>query len=420
MSRRPPASARSATPRVPGLPWRGRLLVLAALVFAAANLRTAITSLTPLLDVVGASLGFGTGVAAVLGTLAPAAFALFALLTPPIDARLGLERTTVLAMLLAGAGLLARGLVDGPTGLVIASFAALAGMGIGNVVLPPLVKRYFPDRVGSVSAIYITALQLGTMLPAFVAVPMAQAWGWRVSLGAWALAALLAALPGLPLLGGDRARGEDPLHAVPPPGARVRHSRVAWALGTLMGMNSLVTYAMFTWIPLWMVDAGATPARAGALLGVYSAVGLLSTLAVPVLAARMRRPYWIVVATLVFHAVGYAGLLIAPLAFADLWMSLLGLAGATFALALTLINLRTRTPAGSTRLSGFVQAIGYLMACAGPLLVGWLRDASGGWHWPVAFLGACVAILAWSAWHACKPSMLEDQWQAPAVRGSRA
>ncbi|HEY4555591.1 MAG TPA: MFS transporter, partial [Lysobacter sp.] len=284
-------------------PWHGRLLVLAALVLAALNLRTAVTSLTPLLGMVGESLQFGTAVAGALGTLAPAAFALFAVLTPVIDARLGLERTTVLAMVFAGTGLLVRALVDGPTGLLVASFVALAGMGIGNVVLPPLVKRYFPDRVGAVSAMYITTLQIGTMLPAFVAVPMAETWGWRVSLGAWALPAFVAVLPWLPLLRRARADGRhDELHVPPPAGARVWRSPVAWALGTLMGMTSLVTYAMFTWIPRWMVDAGASPARAGALLGIYSAVGLVSTFVVPMLAARMREPFWLVAATLVLHA----------------------------------------------------------------------------------------------------------------------
>ena len=397
-------------------PWRGRLLALAALVLAAFNLRTAVTSLTPLLGTVGEALGFGTTVAAVLGTLAPAAFAVFAVLTPRIDARLGLERTTVLAMLLAAAGLLARALVAGPAGLVIASFAALAGMGIGNVVLPPLVKRHFADRIGGVSAMYITSLQLGTMLPAFVAVPLAQAYGWRASLGAWALPALLAVLPLLPLLRRTRADGRhDALHVAPPVDARVWRSPVAWSLGALMGMTSLITYAMFTWIPRWMVDAGASPARGGALLGIYSGVGLVSTFVVPVLAARMRRPFVLVAVALALHAVGYAGLLLAPLAFAGLWVALLGLAGATFPLSLTLINLRTRTPAGSARLSGFVQSMGYLLACAGPFVVGALRDASGGWHAPVVFLAACIALQAVGGWYACRPRMLEDGWRRAAA-----
>lgn len=394
--------------------WRGRRLALAALVLAAFNLRTAVTSLTPLLAMVGDSLHFGTAVAAVLGTLAPAAFALCALATPSINARLGLERTTMLAMALASLGLLMRSFAAGPGTLVAASFLALAGMGIGNVVLPPLVKRYFADRVGGVSAMYITSLQLGTMLPALVAVPMTQAFGWRVSLGAWALPALVAALPLVPLLRRARDGRGDALHVAPPAGARIWRSSVAWALGTLMGMTSLVTYAMFTWIPRWFVDSGATPARAGALLGIYSGVGLVSTFVVPMLAVRLRQPFAIVAVALLLHAAGYAGLLVAPLAFAGLWAALLGLAGATFPLSLTLINLRTRTPVGSARLSGFVQSMGYMLACAGPLAVGALRDASGGWRAPVAFLAGCIALLAVGGWQACRPRTVEDDWRRTA------
>lgn len=403
-------------------PWRGRLLVLAGIALAAINLRTAITSLTPLLDVVGDALAFGSGVAGVLGMLAPAAFALFGLATPMLAARFGLERTVVAAMLLAGAGLLARGLVGETSGLMLASIVALAGMGIGNVLLPPLVKRYFPDRIGAVSSLYLTSLQVGTMLPAFAAVPLAQAYGWRVSLGSWSVLAFVAVVPWLLVLWRGRsarlalpAQSADAvalLRPRPPAGARVWRSPLAWAMGTLLGMTSLITYAMFTWLPRWMTDAGATPAGAGALLGVYSAAGLVSSLLVPVLVTRMRQPFHLVLVMLVFYLVGFGGLLAAPTLMPALWVSLVALAGATFPLSLTLINLRTRTPAGSAGLSGFMQGLGYLLGCAGPIVVGLLREATGGWWWPVGFLGACVLVLTWSAWQACRPRMLEDSWGA--------
>src|SRR3546814_4480926 len=65
-----------------------------------------------------------------------------------------------------------------------------------------------------------------------------------------------------------------------------------------------------------------------------------------------------------------------------LWVPLVGLGPSTFPLGLTLINLRTRTPAGSAPLSGFMQGVGYAVACLGPLLFGELREATGGWTWP--------------------------------------
>lgn len=409
----------------PHAPWRGRLLVLAGIALAAINLRTAITSLTPLLQAVGEALAFDTAVAGVLGMLAPAAFALLGIATPALASRLGLERTVLAAMALACVGLLARGLVGDTAGLMLASVVALAGMGIGNVILPPLVKRYFPDRIGVVSSLYLTSLQIGTTLPAFVAVPLAQAQGWRVSLASWSLLALVATLPWLLVLWrgrparpaadagpGVQADAAALLRPRPPHGARVWRSPLAWAMGTLLGMTSLITYAMFTWLPRWMTDAGATAVGAGALLGVYSAAGLVSSLLVPVLVARMRQPFHLVAVMLVLYVVGFGGLLVAPTLLPAMWVALLALAGATFPLSLTLINLRTRTPAGSASLSGFMQGLGYLLGCAGPLVVGLLRDATGGWTWPVAFLGACVLVLTWSAWSACRPRMLEDSWAA--------
>src|SRR3546814_17919200 len=100
-------------------------------------------------DVCSSDLG-GT-MAGVLGMLPSAAFAVFGVATPAIAHRIGLERTALLAMALAALGLVLRSLAGGPGGLLFGSIVALAGMGMGNVVLPPLVKRYFADRGGTQS-----------------------------------------------------------------------------------------------------------------------------------------------------------------------------------------------------------------------------------------------------------------------------
>lgn len=397
----------------------GRWLVLAGVLLAAFNLRTAVTSLTPLLDTLRAQFGFGPGIAGVLGMLPTAAFAFFGVATVRIVHRFGLEKTTALAMVLATLGLLVRGWAPGVATLGLASLLALAGMGIGNVALPPLVKRWFPDRVGSLSAAYITVLQAGTMVPAFVAVPLAQAFGWRVSLAAWALPAALALVPWL-VLSLQQARvhahGGDIDTTRPPPGARVWRAPLAWALCAMFGMTSLATYAMFTWLPRWFVDAGASEAQGGNLLGIYSAVGLATSLCVPLLAARLRRPALIVLAAVLCYAAGFAGMLLAPLRLSWLWASALGLAGATFPLGLVLINLRTRTAAGSAALSAFVQGVGYSVACLGPLLFGLFHEWSGGWRWSVGFIALCVAVMAWGGWTASRPRTLEDEW-SPAGAG---
>ena len=405
--------------------WSGRGLVLLGIVLSAFNLRTAVTSLTPLLDTLGDTFGFGATMTGVFGMLPTAAFALFGVTTPALAHRMGLERTALLAMLLAMLGLLLRSAAGDTTALVAASLTALAGMGIGNIVLPPLVKRYFADRVGTVSTLYITVLQAGTILPALVAVPVMEAAGWRISLGLWAVFAAASAVPWCLVLWQERSTAsplarvhdaavtvddEAPELAAPRPAGRAWRSPVAWGMALMFGMTSLGTYSLLTWLPKVMVENGASEAFGGVMVALYSAIGLLPSLLVPALAVRMRNPFPIAALVFGLNMLAFAGLLWAPMAAPWLWAIIAGLGPATFPLGLTLINLRTRTPAGSAALSGFMQGVGYSLACLGPLLFGWLHGASGGWAWSFAFLMLCSVILLMAAWFACKPQQLEDHW----------
>ena len=418
------------TSPVPSLPNRpglteGRALVLAGIVLSALNLRTAVTSITPLLDELGGVFGFGATMAGVLGMLPSAAFAVFGVATPAIAHRVGLERTALLSMALAALGLVLRSLAGGTGGLLFGSIVALAGMGMGNVVLPPLVKRYFADRVGTLSTLYITVLQLGTILPALVAVPVAAAVGWRISMGAWALVAVAAALPWIGVLWIERRKTSDlarcraaavaagdeaPELAAPAPRGRVWRTSLGWGMALMFGMTSLAVYSMFTWLPKILTEAGATPAFGGTMLALYSALGLAGAVTIPALAVRVPNPFPLVLACAACHFAGFAGLLWAPMAAPLLWVPLVGLGPSTFPLALTLINLRTRTPAGSASLSGFMQGVGYAVACLGPLLFGVLHEATGGWEWPFTMLATSVVLMVAGGWQACRQRMLEDSW----------
>ena len=421
-----PAPQGSSSSSFAKSPWSGRGLVLGGIVLSAFNLRTAVTSLTPLLDELGKLFGFGATMTGVFGMMPTAAFALFGSLTPRIAQRIGLERTALAAMTLAAAGLLLRPAAGSTAGLLLGSAVALAGMGIGNIVLPPLVKRYFAARVGTVSTLYITVLQLGTILPALLAVPLAAASNWQVSLGSWALFAIVAMLPWVALLVVERRRrgstlaqvhdlavapaDEAPELSKPAANGKAWRSPVAWGMALMFGMTSSITYSMFTWLPRLLVEAGGSAALGGAMVALFSTLGLVSALTMPALAVRMRNPFLIVLGCCVFYALAFLGLLLAPMKWPVLWVALLGMGPSTFPLALTLINLRTRSPAGSAALSGFMQGVGYSLSCLGPLLFGLLHEYSQGWGWPFAFLGLCALVLMLGGYLACKPRMLEDTW----------
>lgn len=405
----------------PSAQRRGRGVVLAAVLLSAFNLRTAVTSLTPLLERIAHEYDFGAPTMGALGMLPTAAFALTGVATPALLRRFGLLQTALIAMGLATIGLLVRPLLPGTGGLLLGSLVALAGMGVGNVVLPPLVKRYFGDRVGGVSTLYITVLQVGTLLPALMAVPVADAWGWRSSMMVWMLPALLALIAWALVHARHRrlaATGPAPVTPTPEAEGRVARTALGWSMALTFGMTSLVTYSMFTWLPTLFREAGASPAFGGTMVALFSALGMVGALTMPALAVRLRNPFPIVLLCAACHLVAFAGLWWAPLAVPILWVTLLGLGPSTFPLALVLVNQRSRTAAGSAALSGFSQGMGYLVSCLGPFLFGWLHAHRGGWTSPFLFLAACIVIQLVAAWVACRPQWLEDVW-APPARSAR-
>ncbi|MEA9759277.1 MFS transporter [Xanthomonas campestris pv. raphani] len=405
----------------PSAQRRGRGVVLAAVLLSAFNLRTAVTSLTPLLERIAHEYDFGAPTMGALGMLPTAAFALTGVATPALLRRFGLLQTALIAMGLATIGLLVRPLLPGTGGLLLGSLVALAGMGVGNVVLPPLVKRYFGDRVGGVSTLYITVLQVGTLLPALMAVPVADAWGWRSSMMVWMLPALLALIAWALVHARHRrlaATGPAPVTPTPEAEGRVARTALGWSMALTFGMTSLVTYSMFTWLPTLFREAGASPAFGGTMVALFSALGMVGALTMPALAVRLRNPFPIVLLCAACHLVAFAGLWWAPLAAPILWVTLLGLGPSTFPLALVLVNQRSRTAAGSAALSGFSQGMGYLVSCLGPFLFGWLHAHRGGWTSPFLFLAACIVIQLVATWVACRPQWLEDVW-APPARSAR-
>ncbi|MDI9997222.1 MFS transporter [Rhodococcus ruber] len=391
---------------------RGRLLVFVAIVMSALTLRLAVTSFSPLAEQIRAELGFAPAVVGVFGMVPTAMFAAFGLLTPVIARRAGLETTALIAMLAAGVGMAARALTHETWTLLAFSALALAGMGVGNVVIPPLVKRYFSDRLVVVSTVYIVGVQIGTVLPALAAVPVAEAAGWRWSIGLWAAWAFAAAIPWIGVL--HRARGAKPGTRDAPPSApapgRVWRSPVAWGMAGMFGMTSLITYSMFTWIPAVLLDAGGSEALGGAMTALFSFVGLAASFVAPAACARMRDPFPLVLVCVASYAVGFTGLLLAPLTATALWVLAIGVGPTTFPMALTLINLRTRTHAASAALSGFTQGLGYTVACAGPVLVGVLREITGGWTAPFVFLGGAAFVVLIAGRVACRPRYVEDTW----------
>ncbi|MCJ1674778.1 MULTISPECIES: CynX/NimT family MFS transporter [unclassified Rathayibacter] len=388
-------------------PQRTALLALAAIVMTALNLRTAVTGFSPLLETIGADLGFGPSLYGAFGTIVTASFAVFGVVAAAAARRFGLERTLAVATLMTTAGLVLRALSPSPLALVLSSVVAFAGVGTSNVLIVPIVKRYFADRLKTISSLYLALLQTGQFVAPLVAVPLASALDWRFAVGVWAALTAVACLLWAALA--RRREAGTAAAAAPTRLAGAWRTRLLWAMVLMLGMTALNTYAIITWLPTILVDAGADPAQGGALLALFSIFGLGAAFVVPPLTLGMRNPSIVVVVCVALLAVGYVGLLVAPLAGAVAWVVCLGLGVSTFPMTLTLVNARTRSTAGSSVLSGATQGLGYALACAGPLLIGLLYEAQGSWTGSYVLLLASLVVLLLSGLAASRPRFLEDE-----------
>jgi len=383
-------------PETPRLPlWAGRTVALLAIMLIALSLRSAVAAISPITEEIGRDIQLTSVGIGIIGMLPPIFFALSGFIAPPVARRLGLEGALVLAIVVMVAGHIVRAASGTYAALLVGSALALVGMGIANVLLPPAVKRYFPDRIGAITAGYATIMSISTALPALLAAPLADSIGWRFSLGVWSALAMIAIIPWVILLSRHRAHlAAEALDPTPeleeaPPAlvARLWRSRTAIAIAIALAVSAINAYASFAWLPQVLVDiARVTPVEAGSLLALFSFAGLPASIIAPIVVARLKYGGLIIYIGVAFFVLGYLGLLFLPGGPIWLWVLLIGSGQILFPVSLVLINSRTRGHAGSVALSGFAQATAYTIGACGPLIVGVLHDVSHGWTAPLAFL----------------------------------
>ncbi|MFE9218038.1 CynX/NimT family MFS transporter [Streptomyces lavendulae] len=395
---RPEAVRTAAHEPLPASPhvaptWLGPVLIV-GIVLAALNLRPAITSLGALFEETRTGLHMSGTVAGLITSVPALCFAVFGVTAPRLSRRFGPAAVVCAGMAAVAAGLLIRPFADSAAAFLAASALSLAGIALTNVLLPVIVKRWFPDRVGTMTGLYSMALAAGTSLAAAATVPLTSALGgsWRAGLLVWAVLAALAVLPWLPIAAASRReRAAAPAAAVrEDKGPSVVRSRTAWALACYFGLQATGAYVTMGWLPQIFRDAGVSASTAGVLLAVTMVMGVPLAFVIPRLAGRMRHQGPIAVTLSLFGFAGYLGLYVAPAAGAWAWALLLGISNCAFPLVITMIGLRAKSPAGVVKLSAFAQSTGYLISIPGPLVIGALYQHSGGWDLPLALMAALL------------------------------
>ncbi|MFF2039551.1 CynX/NimT family MFS transporter [Kitasatospora sp. NPDC058170] len=397
----------------PTLPVRARLahpaLLLTGILLVALNMRACLAAISPMVGEIQRTFGLSATASGLITTVPVLFQGVGAPLTPRLTRRFGTERVVLGAVLVLGAGVLLRVLPS-----VAALYAGCVVIGVAiavlNVSMPGLVKREFPGKAAAMTGVYSTTMLVGATLAAGTSVPLEHALGggWQASLGAWSLLALVAAVAWLPqVLRSRQERAAAPAPAASAPRAAavpaqgIWRSPLAWQISLFMGVSSLLVYILVAWMPTILADHGMDRGEAGLVFAFSNLVQVAGAFLVPLMAGRMTSQRALALVMAVLNGLGLAILLVSPVPGAWVAATILGIAqGGSLGLGLAFIVLRTDSAAGAARLGGMSQAVGYLVAAAGPVGAGALRQLTGGWDTVLVLMLALTAVVAAAGWGA--------------------
>ena len=373
------------------------VLAMTGIVLFALGIRTGVAAVSPLstridLDVPLEGLTLG-----ILGTIPPVAYAVSAALSPWFARKVGLEGAVVVVGLLGAIAHVWRGISPTYVSLFVATIVLMLAAGVGNVILPGLVKLYAPHRIGPLTAAYGTAMAFSSAAPTVLGVWLADEFGWRWSLAAWALISVIGIIPWIVLWPRAQAKGMQEavitatLPIVTAPVSLFR-SPTALSIMAIFAVSGAMAYSWFAVLPPALMElSGVSPQGAALALGLFTIMGFPMSLIVPPLAVRRGWSAPLVGASMAFNIFGLTGLLLVPTVLPFLWVTFLSMGPLTFAMSHALMGHRTANHLSALILSGFVNKWGYLFAAGAPVLVGLGREISG--EWTASLLGLLAVSL---------------------------
>ncbi|RLL46945.1 MFS transporter [Oceanobacillus piezotolerans] len=362
-------------------------LLIVGIIVVAFNLRPALTSVGPLIGLIRDDLELSNWSAGLLTSLPLIAFAIISPLAPRLANRYSYEIALLLGMIFLFIGISVRSI---SVILLLFTGTLLVGVGIAilNVLLPGFIKDKFPNKVGLMTSIYSTAMGTFAAAASGLSIPLATGMnlGWQVALFVWATPSIIGILIWTYLAKTRTKDTQLEVKAIKSDNNRMWRSPLAWQVACFMGFQSFLFYVTISWLPEILHSSGVSMATAGWMLSFTQFIGLPASFLVPVLAERFKSQRVIVLIVTLSIFIGYGMLLIGG---SMAWMIVstifigLGLSG-TFALALTLLGLRARTSKHAAELSGMAQSLGYALAAAGPIIIGYLFDITVSWTIPIA------------------------------------
>lgn len=349
------------------------LSVIIGLFLASLAMRPQILAIGPLLPLIRTDLDLPAGIAGLLTTIPVLCMGVFAPIGPRLAARFGAGTVFVACLSAVVTFGLARALAPGVPLVLLATLGIGIGIGTAGALPSMIVSRWIPGRPALGTGAYAGGIVAGSTLAAGFAVPLAGESDWRRALLIISVLCIGSIVAWLVLVGVDDR---------PAPGASVARrlpwrDSTAWLLVVVFGLQSVLFYGIVSWLPNAFVERGWTATEAGALIGVFNGVGLVTTIGLPLVADRLgrRRPQLLVSSAIAVGAL--VGVILLPeLAYG--WVAILGLAlGAVFPLSLTLPLDVADEPARVGSVAALMLLGGYILSSTGPVVLGAARDLSG-------------------------------------------
>ncbi|MGI9557698.1 MAG: MFS transporter [Solirubrobacterales bacterium] len=379
---------------------RHLVLLLVAIVVASLNMRLGIAAPGPVIESIRLDTAMSSGVAGLLVTIPFVCMSLFSFTGPPALRRLSPYAVILIALILIAGGTLARAVAPDAALVLLATIPIGAGIAVMGVALPVLVKIHFARWSGAVTSAYITGMSVGVLVFTAILVPLAELLGsWREAFAVSALPALLGIAmwiwvhrPGVMPAGTNREPVSDPVATA---NRFVKPQREELMSAASFGLQSMTYSALAAWIAVIYTEQGWSAGTAALLIGLGGLMTIPGAfIAAGVSRGKDRRPF--IAGSVVVFCLALFGIALAPdvtpwaaWAYVTVW----GLfAGGAFALQLAMpIDVR-RTALGVARLTAWMLGLGYLLSAATPIMIGVLRDATGGFELPMTLLAVFASI----------------------------
>lgn len=373
------------------------ILILLGVIFLGLILRTPITAVGAIVGPLKSILDINNTVAGFITTIPLIAFAIFSPMVAKLSNKVGLEKTILLAAVIITVGLGLRFYINTYV-FFLTTFIVGVGITVGNVLLPGIAKKYFPENLGVMTGFYAVVMNVSAAFAAGISYPIASSniGGTEFSIGLavniWIVIAILNAIVYLYI-----SRKSTVENVVTEKSEGIRHylgSLKMWTLTLSMGLQSALFYCSVSWFSEIMISKGFSPEAAGLLLSISQFAQFPSTFLVPIFADKLKNKLIIPICIVI----GYIGSLLGMvyvhgnftlMAILVIIFALSG--GGSFSYVMYLFSAKARNEKESANISGLAQSGGYLLAAIFPPLLGYIRDIS---NWDVAIYILIITSVA--------------------------